>query len=420
MYTKTIKCAFAALSACFICSSAIAQGWVTNGSNRLFPVSSSLSTTGVQIGIGTRSPSAQFHTTGTLRFANLSNNSTLNRLLVADTSGNIFFREVASLGSGPGTAGWSKTGDAGTQPETQFLGTTDNQRLVFKTNNTEQMTILPNGNIGLGTSIPSFKLQIHSNVPNKKLALTGNAPSLLLWGPGETTAPYGAVLGLATANANYATTAKTGDLIMGPLGGNAIIFNTNINFPSTGSDEKMRIEPNGNVGINVMAPTTRLHVNGTVRLENLPQGAGNALVVDANGNVFVRSTATIATNSIQPNEVQTLKAEIAQLRAELNEIRSLLGSGTTGSKKVEAKGFLSINVPNPFTSETSISYSLPRQGAARLDISDVQGKQVRSIRLGNQLNGQVTVSSLNTAGTYVYTLMLDGKAIESKKMTFVK
>lgn len=416
MYTKQLKSALACAALLLFFHPVKAQGWVTNGSNRLFPVSSSLSTTGVQIGIGTRTPTAQFHTTGPLRFANLTNNSTMMRLLVTDTSGNVYFRDVASIGSGAGVSGWSKTGDAGTVPGTQFLGTTDNQRLVFKTNNVEQMTLLPNGNLGLGTSNPAFKVHIHSTTPNMKLAVSGNAPALRLWGPTESNPIYSAVLGLATATTNYATTAKPGDLVLGPLTANALIFNTNINNYTGGLDEKMRIEPNGNVGINASVPSAKLHVNGTVRLENLPQGTGNALVVDANGNVFVRTTT--ATSSIQSNEVQTLKSELAQLRAELEQLKGMMRAGN--NTNTHTKGQLSVNVPNPFSSETTINYTLPETGNAKLQVSDVNGKLVKSFNLDNQLSGQVVVSGISKGGTYVYSLVSNGRVLDSKKMTVVK
>lgn len=58
-------------------------------------------------------------------------------------------------------AGWSLTGNAGTAPATNFLGTTDNQRLVFRTNNLERATILTNGNLGVGLAAPDAT--VHNN-----------------------------------------------------------------------------------------------------------------------------------------------------------------------------------------------------------------------------------------------------------------
>jgi len=49
------------------------------------------------IGIGTIAPTAQFHTTGTVRLAGLTSDSTKTRVLVSDTSGNLFYRSASSL-----------------------------------------------------------------------------------------------------------------------------------------------------------------------------------------------------------------------------------------------------------------------------------------------------------------------------------
>ena len=50
------------------------------------------------VGIGTKAPTAQFHTTGTVRLAGLTSDSTKTRVLVSDTSGNLFYRSASSLG----------------------------------------------------------------------------------------------------------------------------------------------------------------------------------------------------------------------------------------------------------------------------------------------------------------------------------
>ena len=49
---------------------------------------------------------------------------------------------------------WNLLGNAGTSAATNFLGTTDNNDLVFRTNNTEKMRVLTNGNVGIGTAAP--------------------------------------------------------------------------------------------------------------------------------------------------------------------------------------------------------------------------------------------------------------------------
>src|SRR5262245_36217942 len=55
---------------------------------------------------------------------------------------------------------WELTGNSGTSPATDFLGTRDLQPLVIKTNGAEAMRIDPSGNVGLGTRPTSSKLEI--------------------------------------------------------------------------------------------------------------------------------------------------------------------------------------------------------------------------------------------------------------------
>jgi hypothetical protein len=62
------------------------------------------------------------------------------------------------------TAFWRLTGNAGTSPATSFLGTTDAQPLLFKTNGAERMRVDSSGNVGLGTASPAEKLDVAGTV----------------------------------------------------------------------------------------------------------------------------------------------------------------------------------------------------------------------------------------------------------------
>ena len=55
---------------------------------------------------------------------------------------------------------WSLTGNAATVPNTNFIGTTDNKPLVFRTKNLERMRISNNGLIGIGTKAPTNPLHV--------------------------------------------------------------------------------------------------------------------------------------------------------------------------------------------------------------------------------------------------------------------
>ena len=57
---------------------------------------------------------------------------------------------------------WSKTGNAWTNPATNFIGTTDVQPLIIKTNNTEIIRVLSGGNVGIGTTSPQARLDVRA------------------------------------------------------------------------------------------------------------------------------------------------------------------------------------------------------------------------------------------------------------------
>lgn len=61
---------------------------------------------------------------------------------------------------GSGGSNWGLTGNGGTNPAINFLGTTDYNDLVFKTNAAERMRITKNGWVGIGTSNPLAALHI--------------------------------------------------------------------------------------------------------------------------------------------------------------------------------------------------------------------------------------------------------------------
>lgn len=62
---------------------------------------------------------------------------------------------------------WNTTGNSGTNPTTNFIGTTDNQSLVFKINNVEKMRISPNGRLVF------FNLNSSSSYYGKNLFIGG-------------------------------------------------------------------------------------------------------------------------------------------------------------------------------------------------------------------------------------------------------
>lgn len=88
--------------------------------------------------------------------------SPANGLLIFNTDNNRF--EVYDNGAtawrglltnaNVGTAAWAKTGNSGTTPGIDFLGTTDNTDFTIFSNNIERLRLKANGNFGIGTNNP--------------------------------------------------------------------------------------------------------------------------------------------------------------------------------------------------------------------------------------------------------------------------
>ena len=75
--------------------------------------------------------------------------------------------KIADLGSA--TANWSLTGNTGTNPTTNFIGTIDGQPLVVRTNNAERLRVDAAGNVGIGTNNPTAKLNVDGTVKLQNL-----------------------------------------------------------------------------------------------------------------------------------------------------------------------------------------------------------------------------------------------------------
>ena len=76
------------------------------------------------------------------------------------------------------------------------------------------------------------------------------------------------------------------------------------------------------------------------------------------------------------------------------------------------------NVPNPASDYTLIEYTLPESSIeAYITFADLSGRQVGQYPVEHSGEGtlQLELSQL-AAGTYIYSLSVDGKVVDSKKM----
>ncbi|MCA9870977.1 MAG: hypothetical protein KC487_11460, partial [Anaerolineae bacterium] len=202
--------------------------------------------------------------------------------------------------NGVWTAGdyWSLIGNAATNPAVNFLGTTDNQPLVVRTNNTERMRVTSSGLVGIGVANPTDQLSVRNtgagragffqtdNGANNAAALSAVVQN------GNGSALFASVLDAGnSAPGLYATTLGTGPAAR--LEGNtqiwsgqlevrednhqiAIVDDNNGNKTWTltshqgtsgiglwedATTGRFVVAAGGNVGIGTLGPQAPLHVN---------------------------------------------------------------------------------------------------------------------------------------------------------------
>ena len=243
------------------------------------------------------------------------------------------------------TTKWSLTGNAGTTAGTNFIGTTDNQPIIFKVAGVVAGMIdsLPK-NVSLGqralysitsgignTAIGASALQnVTSGRENTAIGTTALqsitttrrntavgllALGVLTGGDRNTALGFNAMHELTSGGSNVAVGNKSGKSITSS--NNCVFLGDSAGGTSTGLTNAIAIgynsmvdtsnamilgNSNVNVGVGVTKPTAKLHVAGNFRLVDGTQAAGYTLTSDANGN------ATWSPTSFTPSDSATIYA----------------------------------------------------------------------------------------------------------------
>lgn len=128
--------------------------------------------------------------------------------------------------------------------------------------------------------------------------------------------------------------------------------------------------------------------------------------------------------------IPLLIQSISNLKAEINKLKSAQTGAMLKSSLSSTSGMPEINTddttivelaqnkPNPFDVSTKISLTLPESvDEAFLVVYDMNGKMVKQLRIEERGNTDVTLQAADFyRGMFLYTLIADGKAIDTKKM----
>lgn len=230
---------------------------------------------------------------------------------------------------------WNLTGNAGTDPNTNFLGTTDSQPLVIRTNNNEAMRISTSGKVGIGTS-SSLPLTVAGHIQLKP-----NTSGQFMIGRFSDAFPNAYLIARSGANDKTA----------------GMIFRTSDG--AGGEWDRMVLSSQGMLGIGTSSPTQSLDVRGTGVTFRHTDGNERAFLDTASGG----QSGVVAT--LGPNG--NLNATLINNSANSNHGAMAIYDAAENAKAYmivdnDGRGFVvadvkSFRVPNTKKSGTDIVYA---------------------------------------------------------------
>jgi hypothetical protein len=151
----------------------------------------------------------------------------------------------------PPVRSWSLSGNAGTNPPTDFLGTTDDEPLAIATGGTQRISVGTNGYVGVNTGAPNSMLEV---------AQTGTAAvTVTNSGGGEAGIDFNT--SQPAASGTYNPSSRVAALPQGNDSDDIAFFANSPGAPNSGLVERMRVAEKG-VGIGTSTPVTALDVRG--------------------------------------------------------------------------------------------------------------------------------------------------------------
>ncbi|MGL4596649.1 MAG: hypothetical protein ACRCYO_03920 [Bacteroidia bacterium] len=216
-----------------------------------------------KVGVGRLNPTAQLHIAGAV------SNSTVGAKIENATTSSIW--EIGHL--------------------SDLSNDLRNGSLVLKnaksnaTEEKESLVLTRAGRMGLGGATnPDTTLQVHSNLsdPNSKTALRPNT-GVVVVGPLlsnitlDDTSIQSRQAAIVAPSSVFDVTAKP--LNLQPLGGDLVVHSNDDSFETV-----VKVATNGNLGLGVETPTSRLHVNGAIQLMESDPATPVVGMVRWNGN----------------------------------------------------------------------------------------------------------------------------------------
>jgi hypothetical protein len=121
--------------------------------------------------------------------------------------------------------------------------------------------------------------------------------------------------------------------------------------------------------------------------------------------------------------INELNDKIDLIEGQLNQLIQQGNISSANSNQSNSySATLEQNIPNPFSESTIIKYKIPASAkTASLNITANNGQLLKTINITAKGSGQINLDARDlSAGTYYYTLIIDGRKTGSNKMIVIK
>ncbi len=286
-----------------------------------------------------------------------------------------------------------------------------------------QLKVASSGNVGIGTSAPLAKFEVSNSNPSLDHCAKFTGPSSLatvLIGGSSQYSYELYVSGEAYSSGGWITSDELYKKNIKALDGNEVLSKL-MKLDGKKYEFKSKQE---------LADKLKNDTLGLV--PHFPLGEHYGLIAQELEKEFpelVRLDSFTMTKAINydgmiPILLQAMKAQQAKIENLQGQIedcckdtKSAVITGTDQGTQT-GKARLYQNAPNPFGTQTNIRYELPQTvQSAQLHICNMTGTLLKTITINQRNAGSETISGNEfTAGIYLYSLVCDGKIVDTKQM----